>query len=69
MKADMSDLLGFPPGVHVFVWDIGLLASVRRLLSETVKDFKTVWITNWAWEVVTCLIILYLVMFSRVISE
>lgn len=61
MKADVSDLLGFPPEVDVFVWDIVLLlASVRRLLLETVKDLETVCITNWVWEVITCLITLYL---------
>lgn len=70
MKADVSDLLGFLPRVHVFVWDIVLLlSSIRRFVLETVKNLKKIYIANRAWEVVTCLIILHLVMFSTVIRE
>lgn len=47
MTVDVSDLLGFPAEAHVVMWDIVLLlASVRRLLPETVKDLETVCVTN-----------------------
>lgn len=70
MKAVVSNLLAFPSEVHTFIWHVALLVLLfRRLLSKTVKDLETVCITNWAWEIVTCLTVLYLVMFSTGITE